>query len=454
MIRANLLLKSFYKFKMNRSFWDRLNGLLLALGIVMVLLPACNQPAIEQKPAKVELKKNEQQQYRLFVNDKEFFVKGAGLEFGKIDALAANGANSFRTWRTENGKQDALEVLDAAQKKGLMVMMGLEVARERHGFDYNDTAKVLEQFNYLKKEVLRLKDHPALLAWAIGNELNLGAENLKVYDAVNEISLMIHQLDGNHPTTTTMAGIGKREVDYIKENCTDIDFISIQMYGDIVNLQQRIAEAGWEGPYMVTEWGATGHWEVGKTSWDIPVEQTSQEKAKAFINRYDLAIESDKQNCLGSYVFLWGQKQERTPTWYGMFLENGAKTETVDAMHYIWTGKWPDDRCPSLEAFTINGLSAFDNVKVSKNQALNAEVKVRNYENDSLTYIWEILPESTDLGWGGDFETRPETQFIKESDSVETIPAPEISGAYRLFVYVVDNAGNAATANIPFFVEE
>ncbi|MGE4290175.1 MAG: hypothetical protein AB7E36_15930, partial [Salinivirgaceae bacterium] len=72
----------------------------------------------------------------------------------------------------------------------------------------------------------------------------------------------------------------------------------------------------------------------------------------------------------------------------------------------------------------------------------------------SLTYIWEILPESTDLGWGGDFETRPETQFIKESDSVETIPAPEISGAYRLFVYVVDNAGNAATANIPFFVEE
>jgi hypothetical protein len=454
MIRANLLLKSSYKSTINRLVLWQLKGLLLALGIVMVLLPACNQPAIEQEAARVELKKNEQQQYRLFVNDEEFFVKGAGLEFGNIEALAANGANSFRTWRTENGKQDAQEILDQAHKLGLMVMMGLEVARERHGFDYNDSLKVQEQFNYLKKEVLRLKDHPALLAWAIGNELNLGAENLKVYDAVNEISLMIHEVDGNHPTTTTLAGIGKREVDYIKENCTDIDFLSIQMYGDIVNLQQRIADAGWDGPYMVTEWGATGHWEVGKTSWDIPVEQTSQEKAKAFINRYDLAIEADKQNCLGSYVFLWGQKQERTPTWYGMFLENGAKTETVDAMHYIWNGKWPEDRCPSLESFTVNGLTAFESIKINKSQNLNAEVSVRNYENDSLTFIWEIMPESTDLGWGGDFESRPETLFIKESDSVESIPAPENAGAYRLFVYVVDNAGNAATANIPFYVEE
>ncbi len=94
----------------------------------------------------------------------------------------------------------------------------------------------------LKGEVERLKDHPALLGWAIGNELNLEADNLKVYDAVNDLSQMIHEIDPNHPTTTTMAGIGKREVDYIKEHCTDIDFLSIQMYGDIVNLQERISD--------------------------------------------------------------------------------------------------------------------------------------------------------------------------------------------------------------------
>jgi len=43
-------------------------------------------------------------------------------------------------------------------------------------------------------------------------------------------------------------------------------------------------------------------------------------------------------------VFSLGQKQERTPTWYGMFLSSGEATETVDVMEYIWTGRWPEIR--------------------------------------------------------------------------------------------------------------
>jgi hypothetical protein len=404
-------------------------------------------------PVKVTLEKNSEGQNRLFVDGKEFYVNGAGLEFGNIDALGTHGANSFRTWRTENGEQTAVEILDKAQKNGLLVLMGIEVARERHGFDYNDTTMVLEQFNDIKGQVERLKNHPALLGWAIGNELNLGANNLAIYDAVNELSKMIHQIDPNHPTTTTLAGIGKREVDYIKEHCTDIDFLSIQMYGDIVNLQTRIADAGWQGPYIVTEWGATGHWETAKTNWDAPIEQTSHEKQESFLNRYDLAIEADKINCLGSYVFLWGQKQECTPTWYGMFLDYGAETETVDAMHYIWNGKWPENRCPVLDSFKIDNKTAFENIKVKASAKMNAQVFYSQFENDSLKFVWEIIPESNDLKWGGDKENRPPTIFHVEGTSSMEIASPDTIGAYRLFVYVLDNHNKAATANIPFFVE-
>lgn len=426
---------------------------LFAMG-VFILASACNNASDVNGPAKVEMKKNAEDQYRLFVNGEEFYVLGAGLEFGDIKALADNGGNSFRTWRTEDGQRDAIEILDEAHEYGLMVLMGLEVGRERHDFNYNDTNTVNKQFNYIKGEVERLKDHPALLGWAIGNELNLGAENLRVYDAVNDLSKMIHEIDPMHVTTTTMAGIGKREIDYIKENCTNIDFICIQMYGDIVNLQERISDAGWDGPYLVTEWGATGHWEVTRTEWDVAIEQTSKEKAAAFIDRYNLAIEADPGNCMGSYVFLWGQKQERTPTWYGMFLENGAKTETVDAMHYIWNGEWPENRCPTIDSFRINNESAYDNIKISQTEGLNAEAYFRNYENDTLSFLWEIIPESTDLGWGGDFESRPGTIFHKEAGSKVEIPALEQPGAYRLFVYIMDDSGNAATANIPFFVTQ
>jgi hypothetical protein len=421
--------------------------------ILSVMIGACKTGPKTPGPSKVELKKNALGQHRLYVDGEEFYVKGAGCEGGDVAALAAHGANSFRTWMDQEIRPTEQSVLDDAQENGLKVLMGLEVGRERHGFDYNDEAWVAAQFDTIKAKVLRYKDHPALLGWIIGNEINLGARNLKVFDAVNDISKMIHEVDPNHVTTFTLAGIGKRDVDYIKEHCTDVDFISIQMYADIENLAQRIADAGWEGPYMVTEWGATGHWEVAKTEWGVAIEPTSQEKANSFVRRYDAAIAADPFNCMGSYAFLWGQKQERTPTWYGMFLENGNETEVVDAMHLIWNGEWPANRCPTLDSLRLNGLRAYDNVKLKTGGTFTAEVFAKDYEGDSLAYRWEILPESTDLGWGGDFENRPDTFFSVEGTAGMELEVPKVPGPYRLFIYVTDPGNKSATANIPFLVE-
>lgn len=421
---------------------------------LIIFMGSCNTPPEEATVCKVELKQNTLGQHRLFVDGEEFFVKGAGCEGGDVAALAEHGGNAFRTWMDQEGHPSEQSVLDEAQEHGLKVLMGLELGRERHGYDYNDEAWVAEQFDSIKAKVLRYKEHPALLAWSIGNEINLGTENMKVFDAVNEISRMIHGIDENHLTTITLAGIGKRDVDYIREHCTDVDFISIQMYGDIVNLATRIADAGWDGPYMVTEWGATGHWEVARTEWDVAIEPTSQEKALSFVERYQVAIAADPVNCMGSFAFLWGQKQERTPTWYGMFLENGNKSETVDAMHYIWNGEWPENRCPTLDSIRLNGLTAYDNVKLQLGDTFVAEAFARDYEQDPLQYRWEIMPESTDLGWGGDFESRPETMVSTEGEARMELEVPEVPGPYRLFVYITDPGNKTASANIPFLVQE
>jgi hypothetical protein len=429
---------------------------LIIISCLILIFVACQNKAKtgdQNEPKKVKVMQKDGK-YRLYVNGNEFYIKGAGCEYGDIEKLAQHGANSFRTWRTENGKQSGKEVLDLAQKNGLLVMMGLEIKRERHGFDYNNADSVKAQFEYIKGEVMKYKDHPALLAWGIGNELNLGANNMKVWDAVNEISKMIHEIDPNHPTTTMLAGIGKKEIDYMKTNCTDLNFICIQMYADIENLPQRIADAGYNGPYVVTEWGATGHWEVQPTEWKAPVEQTSHEKQNAFLHRYDLAIASDQNRCMGSYAFLWGQKQERTPTWYGMFLESGEETEIVDAMHKIWTGNWPENRCPVLDSLRINGKKIYDQVYLKPGENFKAVVAAHDYEGDSLIYRWEVLPESTDLKWGGDKESRPETLLHQVGESAMALKAPQTEGAYRLFVYITDGHNHAATANFPFFVKK
>jgi len=405
-------------------------------------------------PARVTIDKTNGQ-YVLSVNDQPFYINGAGLEFGNISALAKHKGNSFRTWRTDNGQNTALEILDEAHKHGLMVTMGIEVARERHGFDYDDQKAVTAQLERIKKEVIALKDHPALLIWAIGNELNLRYTNPKVWDAVNDISQMIHQVDPNHPTTTTLAGISRREVQEIKERAPDLDILSFQVYGKLEQLPKQVRNYGWDGPYMVTEWGATGHWEVPRTSWGVPIEENSSVKAKNYLKRYQNSIQKDTAQCIGSYVFLWGQKQERTPTWYGVFTEDGSATESVDVMEYLWTGNWPQNRSPIIESFHLNNKDAYSNIKLAANQLYQAEVKSSDPDGDKLTYSFEILHESTDLKDGGDLENRPETVHWNRKELKEGMiefSVPDVKGAYRIFVYVHDGNEHVATANIPFFV--
>jgi hypothetical protein len=265
---------------------------------------------------------------------------------------------------------------------------------------------------------------------------------------------MIHSIDPNHPTTTPLAGISRQEADYIKENCPDIDFLSIQMYGDIVNLQERITDAGWEGPYMVTEWGATGHWETDSTEWGAPIEETSTVKAANVLERYEKAILSDQKHCMGSYAFLWGQKQERTPTWYGLFTETGETVEAVDVLQFLWTGEWPENRCPSIRNFVINGKTAFDNIILRPNEKISAIIDATDPENDPLICKWEIMHESTSTTIGGDAEYRPDTVFRQTGGAKEEFKSPSEAGAYRILVYVLDGKGHAATANIPFLVKE
>jgi len=442
---------------------NRIYNSLLPLLVVMVAFSCKNannakdlvqNETLEIGSAKVVIEENNGK-FQLMVNNEPFFIKGAGLEFGNVKALAEHKANSFRTWRTNNGQKSAKQVLDEAYANGLMVTMGIEVERERHGFDYNDEKAVKAQLERIKQEVLELKDHPALLIWGIGNELNLHYTNPKVWDAVNDISKMIHSVDGNHPTTTSLAGIAEKEVNYIKDRCSDLDILSIQMYGDLPSLPEMVKKSGWTGPYMITEWGATGHWEVPKTLWNAPIEENSSIKANNYLKRYNKGIAADYNQCVGSYVFLWGNKQERTPTWYGIFLEDGKETESVDVMHYLWNGKWPKNRTPVIENYTIEGKTAYENVILQAGKEYKALAKVSDYENDSLTYSWEILQESTDLKHGGDEEERPESikgLFVSENNGLLSFKAPS-KGEYRLFVYATDGQHHAATANIPFKVE-
>lgn len=431
---------------------------LLLSGILA--LAACNandaettsSEAAASEAVPVQLKQDEAGHYSIYREGRPYFIRGAGGT-SRLEQLAAAGANSVRTWDTDN----AQKILDDAESHGLTVMLGLRMGKERHGFDYSDKAAVKAQKAAIREKVLQFKDHPALLTWGIGNELDLYYTNADVWYAVEDIAQMIRSLDPHHLITTVTAGIDQEKADLIQERVPSIDYLSVNMYGDLSSLPQKMRDIGWPGAYAITEWGPTGHWEITRTDWDVPIEQTSTEKAQSYRERYEAAIAGDPEKGLGSYAFLWGQKQETTPTWYGMFLESGEATEVVDTMQWLWSGQWPEHRAPRIESFKIDDKVAADSIYLKAGEAYRVELDARHPTDEPLEIRWEILPESTDIKSGGDREDRPTevTGLIVQDEGNGTMQftAPATPGPYRLFTYVTTQYDRAATANVPFFVE-
>lgn len=423
--------------------------------IPMMLLLLALSPWAIAGPSQVRITQ-EEGRYVLRVDGQPFRVKGAGMAGAGPEALATRGGNSFRTWDTGTDVAEVRAMLDRAQRNGLKIAMGIAVGNERHGFDYDDDAAVAAQLDRIRDEVNLYKDHPAVLMWVVGNELNLHYSNPKVWNAVGAISDMIHREDPNHPVMTTLAGFDKPLIDLLKARAPSLDLIGIQLYGDIGALPEKLRTSGWTGPYVVTEWGPTGHWESPLTAWKAPIEDDATRKAQLLQQRYERVIAADTVQGLGSYVFLWGNKQERTPTWYGLFLPGGESTPAVDAMQYVWTGAWPKNRAPSIAPLRLDGRVATDSVTVRAGAAAFAKIEARDVDGDPLQYRWTVLHESTATSIGGDREDVPDKVDVAAKDDGQggmRFDAPEKPGTYRLFVEVLDGQGHAAYANLPFRVE-
>ncbi|MCO4819098.1 MAG: hypothetical protein KC517_05705 [Bacteroidetes bacterium] len=399
---------------------------------------------------KVEVKKVNGD-WELYRDGKPYYIKGVGGQV-YLDKAVEIGSNSIRTWSLENAKK----FLDAAHERGLTVMMGLWVQHERHGFDYNDTTAVRKQLEYFTRKVKEFKDHPALLMWGVGNEVDLFYSNTKVWNAVQDICAMVHRIDPNHPTTTVTAGYDSTETALILQNVPDLDIYGVNTYGDLKKAVDDMHRFGWPGAYLIAEWGPNGHWETAKTKWGAPIEQTSSEKADSYEERNNY-INADSLKCVGSYVFLWGQKQETTATWYGMFSAAGESTESVDRLHIDWRGEKPKNESPKVVDFALlyDSKPIPDNI-VESGRRYTVIANFNDPDGDKLKIDWQVISESTDVKAGGDVESAPPSIpgliKSKQKNKMEFV-APQKEGAYRVFVFAYDRKGQMGYFNIPFYVK-
>ena len=275
--------------------------------------------------------------FELRVDGEASYIKGVGGT-NRLDVASASGANACRTWGGD--VESVKRTSELAAKNGMRVMQGIWLPKELE--KYSDEKFKSEMLNTCRELAETFKDDPNILCWGIGNEIELsGANNGVVWSFVEELAATMKAIDKRHLVATVIAH-NKSALDSIARYAPSLDIVGINSYGSIFQVKDIVAESDYKGPYMITEWGPTGWWETSSTTWKAPIEQTSEQKRQVYEERYNKAILGDER-CLGSFVFLWGQKEERTPTWFSMFVEGkveglplkGEKTPMVEAMQRV-----------------------------------------------------------------------------------------------------------------------
>lgn len=422
---------------------------------VVVTITACQRTEVADNKAAIVHIAEDKQGYYLKRNGNRYFVKGA-VGTVHLDYLKACGGNTINVYH--RNVTDSL--LDAAHDLGIAVTITLNIGRPYQGADYSDAAFVANQRSWVSNLVEKYKDHPALLFWIIGNEVHLARNSsAKAWKEINYLSKMIHELDPNHPTTATIAAFDRKAILELKFFCRDIDFISFNAHHKAYLLRRELHNLlwGWDRAYLISEWTGPVYWhESESTPWGAVIEPSSTKKAGVFAHNYFVNIADEPRNCLGGFVFYWGQKQERTHTMFSLIVEDEYKTQALEVLHYFWRGEEIKNYSPRINEFYIRDYNNVNDIYLNKDDLFELRYNVEDPENDSLQVKVQIFREGDYYSkFGGDDEFRPplvlEKKFHNVPDSLP-LAAPAEEGAYRIFFYVFDEGKNVATANIPFYV--
>ncbi len=427
---------------------------------------------VEQQPVNFSVSKADGV-WRLYKEGETFYINGAaGINF--TSEVAKHGGNVIRTYSTTD---ETAAIMSAALAEGLYVNMGLYM-RVSKDFDYSDPANaeaIAEQFENHRIWVRRYRNHPSVLCWSIGNESE--ASNASVNEVyfkyVEEIAAMIHKEDPNHPTTVAFSNSDpEKKIKVLKQHAPSVDILSVNMYypgvGDVAS---NVETAGWDKPWMITEYGPRGTWNMTATSdpkilpWGTNnggglEEMTSTEKAEIYRKIYtEDILPNESKGCVGSFIFLWGyQGHGAVLPWYGLFDKKGNTFGGVDAISECWTGNKVEKPAPRIENRTkmlLNGKTSGDGVTVTAGSTGNtASVEATSPTGEPLTYHWLIYKEG-DAMEDGSMPDGIEGLIEDASKTSITFTAPSEKGGYRLYVFVTDEVNHkVALACIPFLVKE
>ena len=359
----------------------------------------------------------------------------------RMPDLRQMGVNTIRTWGTD-ASSGAL--FDAAAANGIKVVAGFWLAPgggPGSGGCPNyvtDAQYKSDSLNDIKKWVGEYKDHKGVLMWNIGNESILGFQNCfsgseleaqrNAYAAfVNEAAKAVHAIDPNHPVTNTDAWTGAWP--YLKRNAPELDLYAVNAYNAVCNVKRDWLEGGYTKPYIVTEGGPAGEWEVPDDENGVPKEPTDVEKAQGYTRAWD-CITGHQGVALGATLFHYGTEGDFGGVWFNL-IPNGEKRLSYYAVRKLYGG-----------APAANTTPVITNMKLSNSTAVPAggtftlSANISDPDGDAVSYTMGY--NSKYINDAGGIISADFTGNVGSW----TVTAPQRLGVWKVYLYARDGNGN------------
>ncbi|WP_069751676.1 discoidin domain-containing protein [Streptomyces sp. EN16] len=397
--------------------------------------------------------------WQLTVNGAPYTVKGLTWGPSVADAgqympdVKSMGVNTIRTWGTDATTKP---LLDTAAANGIKVIAGFWLqpgGGPGSGGCVNyltDTAYKNDMLAEFPKWVETYKDHEGVLMWNVGNESVLGLQNCYSGDAleqqrdayttfVNEIAKKIHAVDPNHPVTSTDAWTGAWP--YYKRNAPDLDLYAVNSYDAVCDIKGTWESGGYDKPYIVTEGGPAGEWEVPDDANGVPDEPGDVAKAEGYQRAWD-CVDGHEGVALGATLFHYGTEYDFGGVWFNL-LPAGQKRLSYYAVKEAFGADTSGDNTPPV----ISGMAVDNASAVQAGKPFTFRASVSDPDGDALTH--QVLVNSKYIDNSGQLT---EAAFTDRGDGTFEVTAPDRLGVWKVYLKSTDGKGNVGIGTKSFKV--
>jgi hypothetical protein len=431
------------------------------LALVSVLLASLTSlSAVAAQPAaaaaSVVRVTGSQGNWQLTVNGAPFQVKG--LTWGppvseaaaRLPDLRAIGVNTVRTWGTDGS---TLPLLDAAAANNIKVINGFWL-QPGGGPGSGGCVNYVTDANYkstMLTEFVRwvnvYKGHDGVLMWNVGNESVLGMQNcfsgtelenqrVAYVRFVNEVTRAIHAADPNHPVTSTDAWTGAWP--YFKAHAPDLDLYAVNSYNAVCQVKNDWNAGGYTKPYILTEGGPAGEWEVPNDVNGVATEPSDVAKRDGYRNAWN-CLTAHTGVALGGTLFHYGTEQDFGGVWFNLVPGN-EKRLSYYSVAAAFGGNPGGNTPPVISRMDLSRVT-----DVPAGGTFTVDVGVSDPNGDPISY-----------------DVRLNSKYIDNAGAVVpasytgsgpfTVRAPDRLGVWKVYVYARDGHGNVGIESRSFRV--